>query len=746
MEQGGPAEVEVKCKGGSTLHLRFEPNETLAALQTRIAEAAGVPANAQRLIHRGKLLKAKDMASTLDSLGVVHEPIILMSARPPPANNTLVSAPQQAKEAVPAEQTHSQLDEAQLHAMLLAHPGSRAVMEAHPELMDLQLLKRVLEQAKPVEQVEEPTRVKIEEDSEESDDDEGKSRQIQPKQSQSPPAPPPAHNPAAHAPRPTKKKKKQLVPLSDCADSQLRLCVQWLRRQLVNGELGYQLLWQHILDSYEWMLVGCASTVSWHNAFKYKILRWEDLASEAPGVGKKWGEWDDFVGRVGEHGLPVAAKGLRLRRGWRPMRLRWEYKNHKCRDGEDGEREARSVAEGGAEDGAGRAAAGKTEEEGEGVAWNAQTQALGLEILMSIPTDVLVGEMPKEEADKNGDGEEDLGGALNGIMDENQGDDDDDAAAVVENDDWWVELSESDADVVFAACIHSPVLEAAVRRDRLRDRREKTTAAAGVAQDLGAIPCKPGKPGKAVAREDGREDGREEGREDGSWVAKDLERKELERGIISVIGAHTRLRYAQPPGEAHLSPRNQHNFLHERLDNSLVFAGDTDQGLCVAIRSFVRRATHKLIAALGATPRVVAADALTFWAEILNTLLHFGRNGGKWVTFAAAESIGIVQHPQAVQSDGSELVWPADLSAALEVWAKHSRMDVRWQLLRIDFCSQEQALLPCTQDGVTYYGAAPPPVVHHLRRMAVFAEIKPGPEAAESDWQHAPQNPKCCPA
>jgi hypothetical protein len=33
-----------------------------------------------------------------------------------------------------------------------------------------------------------------------------------------------------------------------------------------------------------------------------------------------------------------------------------------------------------------------------------------------------------------------------------------------------------------------------------------------------------------------------------------------------------------------------------------------------------------------------------------------------------------------MQPDGSELVWPADLPSALEVWARHCRMDVRWQV------------------------------------------------------------------
>jgi hypothetical protein len=231
----------------------------------------------------------------------------------------------------------------QLHAMLISHPSSRAVMEAHPDLKDLQLLRRALAQVAPREG---PTRVVIEEDSEESEEEEegedqhggGSDNRMQPQQPQSAPAPPtrlpqtrlpPTYLPPTRLPpkqvakqvskktkkkKKKKKKKKRRVPLSDCADRQLRLCVQWLRRQLVSGELGYQLLWQHTLNAYEWMLVTCANTVSWHNAFKHRVLRWEDVASEEAGVGKKWGVWDDFVGRVGEHGLPVAAQGLRLRK------------------------------------------------------------------------------------------------------------------------------------------------------------------------------------------------------------------------------------------------------------------------------------------------------------------------------------------------------------------------------------------------------------------------------------------------
>ena len=72
----------------------------------------------------------------------------------------------------------------------------------------------------------------------------------------------------------------------------------------------------------------------------------------------------------------------------------------------------------------------------------------------------------------------------------------------------------------------------------------------------------------------------------------------------------------------------------------------------------------------------------------------------------------------------SSLVWPSDLSDALAVWAKHSRIDYRWQLLRVDFASQEEASRPCAKPGTAYCGATPPRVAEHLRAMAVLVEVE----------------------
>jgi hypothetical protein len=186
------------------------------------------------------------------------------------------------------------------------------------------------------------------------------------------------------------------------------------------------------------------------------------------------------------------------------MRLKWEYKHHQQQCDVD----SASAAAGGAE-------AGGKPEGGEGVdgaAWDAHTQALGLEILMNIPTDMIIGEVPGEEED-----------------------DEQSAEAELELDDAWVGLSESDADVLFAACVPAPGLEAAVRRDRLRDRMEKAEAAeAGVEAEAGtAVNARVA----AAAAE--------------VWMGEELERQELERGVVSVIGSHTRVLFAQPPLPAH---------------------------------------------------------------------------------------------------------------------------------------------------------------------------------------------------